>query len=504
MEEDIKLFNEKFKFKENSNLFKNQKEEFVSYDSFKKSSVIPQTNSKTDSITNINIQYTNYDSNYDYNSTRGTSSQINIASLDVKPDVSITDDFEFITESQFYSEKFQLNLMENFLKQLYSEKEIEVDSMGKVMEILYNNPTFSKTFIDYILKDRKNIFIKFVNYQNLQHFANILNTISLSLENTYSENFELNFAIIFIAERSFYYDKEKNTKTYLCAILSKNKLFATRTFWLDLIELKLSRRIEEQLNRLDKNLLAESQIGVSWKNDSMMGNAKDSLQLSNRNDFLNPSSTISTNNNILSNIGSKLKNIFNKDNNGKNQSPRSKSRKNSSALSKSVVKNYENLSSAKKNIVDKITITELSSILKEYIPHFVNFNYDISEAIDIIVELSTKYRIPKEKISFFVTYLNSSVFTIKNKLPNKKEELERKRSKFNKNYVIKSTDYKISILSSTLKYLKPLEFSNLTLLNRTFNEKIKKKIFKLQLSECDDIPSRLKIWKSILKVVRFI
>jgi len=206
----------------------------------------------------------------------------------------ITDDFEFISESHFYSEKFQHNLIEIFLKQLYSEKEIEVDSMAKIMDILYNNSSFSKTFIDFILKDRKNLFIYFGNFNNLQHFANILNSISLNLENCHSENFELNFAIIFIAERTFYVDLKKNAKTYLCAVLSKNKLFATRSFWIELIELKLSRRIQEQLSRFDKN---ESYPGFS-KNEFLSGNS--------RNEFQQDS-----NKNLFSNIGSKLKNIFN-------------------------------------------------------------------------------------------------------------------------------------------------------------------------------------------------
>ena len=55
----------------------------------------------------------------------------------------------------------------------------------------------------------------------MQHFANLLNSILINLDNQEIENYELNFAIIYIAERSFYFDEISGNKFYLCAILSK-------------------------------------------------------------------------------------------------------------------------------------------------------------------------------------------------------------------------------------------------------------------------------------------
>ena len=165
---------------------------------------------------------------------------------------TITEDFEVINEYQFYSEKYQQNLISEFLRQLFSDQEIQAESMSRFMEVLYENQYFSKNFIDMILIDRKNLFIKLTNYNNLQHFGNILNTISLNLDNVQNENYDLNFAIIFIAERTFCYIKkdENLIKVYLSAILSKNKLYSTRSFWIELIELKLGRRIDRVLNDL--------------------------------------------------------------------------------------------------------------------------------------------------------------------------------------------------------------------------------------------------------------
>lgn len=470
------------------NFLRFPKEEFIPYDMYKKS--LETNNIPYDS--NVNeLQIENDDGSGNLNnfntqvfSQSLTDSPVKSYSSQEKQDIntlnlnsnfnllnSISDDFEIVHETQCYSEKYQQQLIENFLKQLFSENEIEVDAMGKLMEVLYNNQFFAKNLIDYVLRDRKNLYIKFLNFHNLQHFANILNTISLNLDNIQNENYDLNFAIIFIAERSFCLLKSEDSfpnKVYLSALLSKNKLYSTRSFWLDLIELKLSRRVEEQIRRLDRNL-AEKSPSPANKSETA---------------------------NLFSNISSKLKNIFN---NKERESGSSNGSTNS--LNRSVIKNYEHASATKKNIIDKITINELCSIIKEYIPHFANFNFDISEAIDMIVELSTKYKISKEKISFFVTYLNSYVYTIKNKLPSSKEDIERKRSK-SSSYLAKTHDYKTGILAGTIKYLNPLDCVNLTLLNKNCNSKLSKKLYKFILSKDISLKRRVKVWSSILKTVR--
>jgi hypothetical protein len=118
----------------------------------------------------------------------------------------------------------------------------------------------------------------------------------------------------------------------------------------------------------------------------------------------------------------------------------------------------------------------------------------------MIVELSTKYKIVKEKISYFVTYLNSCVFTIKNKLPNSKEDIERKKSK-NASHLAKTNDYKVTILSSSIKYLNNCEFINLISVNKNCSLKVSKKVYKYILSKTSGVKSRLDIWKCILKIV---
>lgn len=162
-----------------------------------------------------------------------------------------SEDFEMISEAHYYSEEYLVSLVQTFMTRLLDSQDLEEDTMGKIMEVLCHNANFPKILIDYVLRERKNLFIKFSNYQNLKHFGNILSTISINIDNVLNENYDLNFAVVFIAERAFYKDIKTEDKIYLCAILSKNKFYSTRSFWLNLIELKLGRRVEEQLTQYE-------------------------------------------------------------------------------------------------------------------------------------------------------------------------------------------------------------------------------------------------------------
>jgi hypothetical protein len=456
LEEDMRLYHEKFKQSKAEIRF--HKEDFISYDSYKKS---------VDEKSTVNIgEQSNILTKNSSNPTSPLKNTLNNS----RTLQNETEDFDMISESQFYSDKHQFYLIDNFLNQLLSEKEIEAESMVKFMEVLYNNPNFAKNFIDSILRDRKNVYIKLLNYNNLQHFANIFNTISLNLDNVQSENYDLNFAIIYIAERTFCYKKEpdveshnnydsviesfKSQKIYLSALLSKNKLYSTKSFWLDLIELKLSRRVEEQVQRIEKS-------------SNELNNPKD---------------------NLFSNIGAKLKNIFN-------------AKDDIRSSSRNFLKNYDSNNSQKKSLVEKVCGNEIGSILKEYIPHFANFNVDISESIDMIVELSTKYKLTKEKISYFVTFLNSSMFTIKNQLPNFVSQNERKKLK---SKALKNNDFLPTVFAFSISYLNKSDCLNLVLLNRLFNQKVGKKVYKHILKQEIKLQTRLKIWSCILNLVLLI
>lgn len=159
-----------------------------------------------------------------------------------------------VENSDHFSEKYLNNLCEGFIIQIFSDEEIELDLIGKIMDALENNPTYCKTIIDAILSEKKNHYLQFQNYLNMHHLANIFYNISTSIDTPNHNFYDLNFAIIFIGERSYYLDEKTQNKCYLCSLLSKNKLYSRKSFWSDLIKLKLSRRVEDHIKKISSKI----------------------------------------------------------------------------------------------------------------------------------------------------------------------------------------------------------------------------------------------------------
>jgi hypothetical protein len=368
-----------------------------------------------------------------------------------------------ISEAVGYSEVYQKSLVEDFLKQLFSSNDMEVDAMGKVMDILYNNTSFAKVFLDTIINERKK-YIQFFNLHNLQHFANILNTITLNLDHAGCENYELNYVIIFLAERTFFTVNPKYfNKIYLCSILSKNKLYSTRTFWLDLIEYKLIRNVQIALTQTEAKLLSTD------GKEGLMGNLSNKLK-------------------IMFGDGKEKENQKDKDTPIIN---------NLLAKSQEIAKIYERLPLNKRHLADKVVNIKLIEIIKEFVPHFASFSFDPSEAIDLIVEISTKYKITKDRISYFVTMLNSYMFTVRNANVNKKKG---KKSALSSQ---KTSEFKTNVFLISLKYLSNSDILNLLCINKAITGKLTKKAYKMILHSKDiKLKQRLDIWKSILNIVK--
>lgn len=325
IEEDLKILSDKNKFLYENNI-RFPREEFLNYDIYRR-------NSEALNSTSLN-------------STTVSSETISSPKI-MRSD---SDDFEIISTEQ-YSESYQNRIINDLLKNIYQEKEIATDEIGKIIDLIQGNLNVAQLLIDAIIfKEKKNLYIKFSNKKNLDHFANILNTISLKIDDVDNEFFDLNFAIIYIAERTFY-TKDKINKLYLCALLSKNKIYSTRKFWLDLIDIKINRKIDDQIKNFN---------GISILNI-------EKTKINNNSDFYSFSKT----KNAISNITDKFKNFFNQKDKPSPKTPTSKN-------------------SASYLVIEKIKIHEATTILNECIPHFANFNFAVSEAIDIIVELGTK------------------------------------------------------------------------------------------------------------------
>ena len=97
------------------------------------------------------------------------------------------------------------------------------------MNFIYEDDNFSKEFVDYFISVKKSPFFILFNMNNLLHLSNILNIISLNYDKTNKDVFTVILQLFFFSE-TYCYILEKKEKYYLCAILSQNKFYLTKTF----------------------------------------------------------------------------------------------------------------------------------------------------------------------------------------------------------------------------------------------------------------------------------
>ncbi len=166
-----------------------------------------------------------------------------------------SNDFEILNFTENRSQIYLNNLCKNFIVQIFSDEEIDFEMVGKIINTLEGNSSFCKTIIDAILSEKKNSYLEFQNYLNMQHLSNIFYNITTSIDCQNHKFYDLNFAIIFIGERSYFLDNDSQTKFYLCSLLSKNKIYSRKSFWMDLIKLKLSRRVEDHIKKISSIII---------------------------------------------------------------------------------------------------------------------------------------------------------------------------------------------------------------------------------------------------------
>ena len=353
-------------------------------------------------------------------------------------------------------EKDVIDFLKSLANDLLSENEVSGDKMAKLIEFFqfkYNNSDIEKKFMDCILEKKKISSIRFYNLKNLEHLANALSYITFKENSIFEGKFELNFKIIFIAERIFYQNKVNNNKVYLSAILSKNKYYRTKTFWKNVMELKLANKLQDHILRLKNYILPEEKNKGFFKIISGK---------------------------ILSGDPHKT-----------------------SLIGKShivpLLKDYNNLEPSRVEIMDKMAIQEMTIIIKNSIPNFSNFNVPSEICLDLIVEIVQEYKIPNDNVNYYITYSNISGYTIRKLLPHEKDSFQNiNLNKNNKNF---EKVKMVKVFENIIPFLDYKDYNQLLLISKFYNKKIKKKIYKYVLKQKNlNKEIRLKIWSNILKI----
>jgi hypothetical protein len=212
-DEDMKLFDEKFNF-----LYKNNeripREEFLNYDIYRR-------NLEKLMAANIHLSESHHEETNEVSNEK-LSDKEKLVDI-VFNEIRIKDD------------------------------EIAIEDLGVIMNNLNNNLSFSKLLIDRLLVVyKKKLSINIPNYQNFHHLSNILLSVINNIDMN-NEFFELNFAIIYISEKTYYLNpNNKTNRIYLCNYISKNKLISNRSFWVELIEIKICSMVEQRIDKENK------------------------------------------------------------------------------------------------------------------------------------------------------------------------------------------------------------------------------------------------------------
>ena len=336
--------------------------------------------------------------------------------------------------------------LENNIEQLINNiKPLSNDALTYNINQIELNKNNSILFMKYLSSYYKNnAFVEIKCLENIHHLSSLLSIIinnSISIK----EILYLNFILIYIAEKTVYINPENTfNKCYLSKLLSKNKLFSQKKYWNELLDMKISNitdfKVKNELEK--KNQTNETGVLFSIKN--IFGGGK-----------------IKENKKIESEIV------------------------------------YRQL------YLKKLPIYTVE-ILDEYILHFSNFNFDVTQSMELINEFSVKYKFDKLYVNYFLAKLNSNTFTIQNQNMNfendKKVNYDNLFFNTDKLQKKKIYDIKLKSLLYSIKYMNIKELPNILPLNKMYNEKIKRFIYKNILLKYHDmsVENHIKIWKILL------
>ena len=171
-------------------------------------------------------------------------------------------------------------------------------------------------------------------------------------------------------------------------------------------------------------------------------------------------------------------------------------------------KEKEEIKKLKEQKMNEIKEKNCYNIIKEFVTHFPNFNLDISNANDLIINVGTTYGLSKEEIKYLVCYMNSNTYSIKagyHQVNTKNNDAKFNRSiskNYNSHYLLKNINNTNNmrlkklylILNSVFNYLKLKDYINLRRVNKFFFENSNKKIYKFIFLKSDKSPMKINLF----------
>ena len=402
--------------------------------------------------------------------------------------------FEYKVNNNNFNEDEKL-----IIEQLFLMDDIDNFKFNQFCQKIKDDAKFAKIFIDTILKKYTNsIGVQILNENNFIKLEKILNNILLN-NNVQKNLFDINFAIAYISEKTFYQD-DKNPfyKIYLCKLLmDDNPVIKTKQFWLKLLKLKILSSLESKADKESKKIFKEEKLLEEKKLKE-----KEEREKQNHSTY-----DINYRPSLFEMAGSMVNNLWY----GKGYDEKQKNEIRLHEIYNAVY--Y----SKSKEICLKI-ITEFST-------HFACFCLNSQDIIDILNEVTNEYKIEGEekRIKFLIAKINSNMYSIKNsKFYKGNKEKEKNKNNYNvndkdngikylnkflnKNYLqgklIKNNAS--LILLNCMKYLPFSEYINIILVNKASYKLITRILYKNILINVDEnIPEEIynknkipNVWKN--------
>ena len=373
--------------------------------------------------------------------------------------------FEIINIEEInYEEKF-----ENFFLLLKSQTNIDKNLLKDINDLFQKNKFNFEFYILFLRTFKRTLSTKlnsendfydslFImkSFSNLVCLTNIMNNIIETIKEYLILKENRNAFLIFEAIVKFGENCVFNN-TYMCSLLSKNKIFQNIIIWKNSIFNAIISQINILIKEYDQNKYDINKINYENKNKNL-------LEISGLNKY---------------------------------------------------IYNYNKFSEDKIKFINHKLLNEITyNTVKIYLDHFGNYNFILDNPSDINEIIFSDLLIDNQAmINFFIKYYSVAIHSIKkDKSENKDKKTKEKilliknrkddiiQQKYNCNYI--SNESKYIIIKYVSKFLTPKENINLLHLNKNLllNPIIYKNILRPKKNKKEiSIPNRLQIWKACLK-----
>ena len=373
--------------------------------------------------------------------------------------------FEIINIEEInYEEKF-----ENFFLLLKSQTNIDKNLLKDINDLFQKNKFNFEFYILFLRTFKRTLSTKlnsendfydslFImkSFSNLVCLTNIMNNIIETIKEYLILKENRNAFLIFEAIVKFGENCVFNN-TYMCSLLSKNKIFQNIIIWKNSIFNAIISQINILIKEYDQNKYDINKINYENK-------SKNLLEISGLNKY---------------------------------------------------IYNYNKFSEDKIKFINHKLLNDITyNTVKIYLDHFGNYNFILDNPSDINEIIFSDLHIDNQAmINFFIKYYSVAIHSIKkDKSENKDKKIKEKilliknrkddiiKQKYNCNYT--SNESKYIIIKYVSKFLTPKENINLLHLNKNLllNPIIYKNILRPKKNKKEiSIPNRLQIWKACLK-----